>query len=738
MRKKLLTLLLAFSLLLSMCPAALAAEGGVRETDFFTDQIHADVNYSDMEYKHIDSEPILAEMDEIRELLADSANEKAVEESFNKFAEQFLEIVTMYTLVNIKTYQDVTDEEAAAEMEYANELYMTVVDALILLIQDILESPCDSFLRAQLTEEDIAYYTEYEAMTEEELARSNKETALENEYLSAAYLTYTAEYEGEEWDDASLEQALAAGEMDQETYTTISRQIAKNANAALGDIYLRMVELRKEIAADAGYDNYADYAYAEVYQRDYTQQEIRSFHQAVKENIVPLYDALLTLYYTEYDNPVYVQDYTGDIALDMIEPYIGQLSSELTEAFTYMREHGLYDSGFSDTKGDAGFTTLLDSYGAPFYFNSPSGDLYDFSTAVHEFGHYNNFYWQPSGWNDSSKSIDIAEVHSQGLELLFTNFYEDIFGSEEDAQAVQDYLLLNLCSALITGCLYDELQQYVYATDGVTLDQINQEYCRLCKEYGQIDADDERTEMYGWYYVPHTFTSPCYYISYAVSAAGAFSFWLEAQDDYFAGVDNYLKFTALDATYGFQESFAEVGVESPISASYVNDLADALWETLDLETRLAELEEMMVGPVDLLGSEWFAPAVTALYSAGAIEPDADGCIYPYNPAIWNDAVDLVEQLTENRPDAKDGSAVITRAEFARLLAQELELEDSDASPFSDTSDGFVAALAELGVISGYADGTFRPDQPILRAEMWSVVYRLLMSMVDQLMGGMAA
>ena len=95
MKKRLLTLLLAFSLLLSMCPVALAAEDGVRETDFFTDQTHADVNFSDMEYKHIDSEPILAEMDEIRELLADGANEKTVEESFNKVADQFVEIVSM-------------------------------------------------------------------------------------------------------------------------------------------------------------------------------------------------------------------------------------------------------------------------------------------------------------------------------------------------------------------------------------------------------------------------------------------------------------------------------------------------------------------------------------------------------------------------------------------------------------------------------------------------------------------
>ena len=83
--------------------------------------------------------------------------------------------------------------------------------------------------------------------------------------------------------------------------------------------------------------------------------------------------------------------------------------------------------------------------------------------------------------------------------------------------------MLNLSSALITGCLYDELQQYVYAEEDLTLEKINQEYCRLCKEYGLIPADDERTELYSWYQVPHTFTSPCYYISYAVSASGRMS-----------------------------------------------------------------------------------------------------------------------------------------------------------------------------------------------------------------------
>ena len=77
-------------------------------------------------------------------------------------------------------------------------------------------------------------------------------------------------------------------------------------------------------------------------------------------------------------------------------------------------------------------------------------------------------------------------------------------------------------------------------------------------------------------------------------------------------------------------------------------------------------------------------------------------------------------------------------EFVRLLADELELEDGNVSPFSDTNDGAAAALAEMKVLTGYADGTFRPDQTISRGEMWVIVYRVLNSIASELLEDAAA
>lgn len=626
--KKLLSLALAAAMCLSTLPVgALAAEEEPRDTSFFTEQEHTDKKFEDLEYVRPDGEAILAKMEEIRSLLDDKANMEKVSALFDSIGEDFIMFQTMYSLCNIKSYQDVMDEEASGELEVLGDLGSNLSDQLSILLKEILLSPCAPFLEEQLDEESIEYYLAYEPMTEEQLAFTAQETALENEFWAATYNLPTAKLEGVELDAdtlfiayyfgmididedtydeyaalletgdlsaveiESLEldadtvyYAYAYGIIDYDTYDAYATELARAKNALLGEIYMRMVELRQAEAKSYGYDNYAEYAYEEIFTREYTPEEIRPFHEAVKEYIVPLYWEVRDIYFDDYSDTcteLSGVNYAGDAALDIIEPYLAQMSDELAESFTFMREGGYYDSDYSDTKSSAGFTTSLPAYGAPFFFNAPSGSLYDFTTAVHEFGHYNESYWSSHEFIDYSKNMDLAEVHSQGMELMFSHWYSEIFG-EEAADAAEVYLLLNLLDGIVNGCLHDELQQYVYYTPDVTLEQINQEYRRLCGQYGYCEPDDARTEMYSWVDIHHTFTQPCYYISYAVSAAGGFSFWLAAQEgDYFEALDAYLEFVALPGIYTFTESFEQVGLEDPTSPDYIQALADDLAAVID-------------------------------------------------------------------------------------------------------------------------------------------------------------
>ena len=574
MRKRWLALLLTLVMLLGLSVPALAAE--TRETDFFTDQWHSDMNYEDMEYVPVDTEAALAEMEATRALVEDEANKDAVLEGFKAACDLSTNARTMYTLASIRYSQDYTSEENFTNMVEAQQAAMIVGDALYGLARDILNSPCASALDGIVTEEDAEYLRDYENMTDEELAMQAEITDLENEYQNAAYVPYVAVVDGVEWTDASAEEAYYNEEISYDEYIEITRAVAKEMNAVLGEIYLRIVDAHKREAVIEEYESYADYAYENVYNRDYTPQEIRDFHAAVKEDVAPFSDVLYQLFYNLVDIDVYYGDYTGDIALDIMDPYIASMSSELYESFNYMRDHHLYDSGYSETKDGSGFSTILSAYQAPFFFNTPTGTLYDLTTAVHEFGHYNNFYWTDGSWYNGSKGYDIDEVHSQGLELLFTEFYPEIFG--DSGNFVTVYILYNMVSAIVEGSLHDELQQYAFETEGVTLQQINEKYCQLCKEYGVVSEDDERTEMYGWVEIHHTFDRPFYYISYATSAAGALEFWLEAKEDYFTGVDDYLRFTAQKMDeYGFQEGFEAIGMKSPLDAEYLDALAGELY-----------------------------------------------------------------------------------------------------------------------------------------------------------------
>ncbi len=79
---------------------------------------------------------------------------------------------------------------------------------------------------------------------------------------------------------------------------------------------------------------------------------------------------------------------------------------------------------------------------------------------------------------------------------------------------------------------------------------------------------------------------------------------------------------------------------------------------------------------------------------------------------------------------------ITRAEiiaiFARLLEEKIFLNKDYPIPFNDVSRNawyaeYVGMLTQVGVISGYPDGSFRPENPVTRAEFATIASRFISS-----------
>ena len=106
---------------------------------------------------------------------------------------------------------------------------------------------------------------------------------------------------------------------------------------------------------------------------------------------------------------------------------------------------------------------------------------------------------------------------------------------------------------------------------------------------------------------------------------------------------------------------------------------------------------------DVAATSWFNNAVSTMTRAGVINGYPDGTFHPNDP--------------------------ITRAELATIAVRFFELQKSDKNIFSDTEGHwavqFINAAAENNLITGYPDGTFKPNQNIIRAEFITVVNRMI-------------
>lgn len=134
------------------------------------------------------------------------------------------------------------------------------------------------------------------------------------------------------------------------------------------------------------------------------------------------------------------------------------------------------------------------------------------------------------------------------------------------------------------------------------------------------------------------------------------------------------------------------------------EVATIFFRLLTDETRESYWSQSS-GFTDVASGAWYNNAVSTLTRAGILDGYEDGSFRP--------------------------NASITRAEFTKIAVSFFKhAGGASSNPFSDVPDSawyaeFVKAAAELGLIDGYEDGTFRPNAPITRAEACTIVNRTL-------------
>ena len=522
---------------------------------------HAELNYADMTYTRPDLDAVNANFELALSLAGQDNAQEQLFETYDTLLEQISQISTMDTLATLQNEIDLSNTYYEEEMNLLDNELTKLDNSMNEVTEAILNSSYKDAFTKRMGEDFIERYEYYSKLNSREIeSLSEQENALVTEYKKLLAKEYTTVYNGEE---------VTINDLDFNDPNVITPyfEIYMQKNAACADIYLQLVKIRTQIADTLGYDSYIDYAY-DYLGRDFSKEEAAKFCEMVKEYIVPVADSMSS----RYDAKIAAAQANHSVSLEDGLPFLKsalekEFPAAMSEALQYMLDRGLYIFDDDPNMMPAGFTTLINDYSAPFLFINTSSYT-DPGTLFHEFGHYYNFYLMgKTTWNDSN-NLDLAEVHSQGLELLMFDYYTEIYG--EDAQAMQASVISSLLDSIRMGCCEDEFQQRVFENPDMTIDEMNQLHGELYQEYMGYPL------YYEWIDIHHHFETPFYYISYATSAASAFEIWELAQNDREAALTAYRSITQNTVNSGYLEPLKEAGLSNPFTSDMVKKVADTV------------------------------------------------------------------------------------------------------------------------------------------------------------------
>lgn len=445
----------------------------------------------------------------------------------------------------------------------------------------ILSDVNGSDKQAQANYEEIADY--------ETLATSQYNTLLKPVYDSA-YREYFYRDQTEEEIEAQLTQSekMSSDEYVQlETRNTeIGLEYAEldvESSDKVPTLYAELVANNNAIARMLGYDNYLEYAYADIYDREYGYKDISTVASYIKKYVKPAYETISKEFERKFDSAeltdVEIDQYNGAffgsffsdvIANDSVNAYFDAVEKQegiatpisFADTLDEMCEKGAYFLG--DYEG--AYSWYIDALSSPVVFFGENNQ--DAFTFVHEFGHY--FY---DVYNDGNYcSTDLAETHSQGNEMLYLGFLESYFskGAYELIRLAQ--LEYSLSTVLLTMTV-NVFEEAVYANaytgknsaslmaDGkITNNEYDLLYESILEDFGFAGQGADNY----WRYV--AIENSGYYVSYSVSMACSLQLYVQAETSGFeTALDRYLKlftYTEKDPEMTYKQALQYAGLKT--------------------------------------------------------------------------------------------------------------------------------------------------------------------------------
>ncbi len=366
----------------------------------------------------------------------------------------------------------------------------------------------------------------------------------------------------------------------------------------LNDLMSQLIDLRTQIAKNAGFDNYRDFKHKEKGRFDYTVNDVLKLDQSIALTAVPVYNSLLIhrkdkLNLKElkpYDLEV---DLEGKPALKPFETtkeFVSKTIATLTDIRPKYGEYLqiMYEKGFLDLesrkgKAPGGYNYPLLVSNVPFIFMNAAGTINDVITLFHESGHAIHAFLtaEINVIEQKEPPSEIAELASMSMELISMEHWDKFFDNEQDLLRAKRYQIERVLEVLPWIALIDSFQQWLYTEIPHSTPERYAAWLEYASTYFPETLDWKEHEWYLanlWQKQLHIYEVPFYYIEYAIAQLGAIAIWKSYKQNPEHTLDNYENALKLGYTKTIPEVYERAGVEFNFTPEYINDLMNFVWK----------------------------------------------------------------------------------------------------------------------------------------------------------------
>lgn len=386
----------------------------------------------------------------------------------------------------------------------------------------------------------------------------------------------------------------------QETWELVANRRLQEVDKIEG-IFDELVKLRQEIARNAGFNNYVDYAFRKSRRFDYTAADCFRFHEAIEKEVMPVLRELQAERRNQLKLPALRP---WDVAVDPLnrpplrpfeqvdemvsrtQKVFNQLDEPLGAGFKQMRALRLLDLDNRKGKAPGGYQNTLAEARLPFIFMNAVGVQRDVETMLHEAGHA--FHALASRGEDlyayREPPIEFCEVASMSMELLGNEFIENFYAPPEAKRARRDHLegIVEVFPWIAT---VDAFQHWIYSHPGHGRAERRAAWEQLMDRFGG-DLNWEGYEAargHMWHRQLHIFIHPFYYVEYGIAELGALQVWANSKRNKSRALADYKAALALGGSRPLPELFAAAGCRFEFTLATMKPLVNLV------RTELAKL-----------------------------------------------------------------------------------------------------------------------------------------------------